>query len=206
MDAGAGNLTSPSSVFKVAKFSTRWMRFELINDGTHGGVCGVTDRVGVGLRQIKAFCSPVWTVAPAHSPQTATWMENPSAAPAGPSLNRIGADSIHPPYVMPDFAGTCGGVRRDAAIALPSDYSLMAYSVPKSGVSEIPASGSALLNCFCQILESAHHKHTLQDMLSTALQDLVDKDCSLRCQAGYQEVRHIYTSMQPGTRISAAWY
>jgi hypothetical protein len=44
----------------------------------------------------------------------------------------------------------------------------MSYAIPRAGISEVPDSGSPLLRSLVQILESAHHKHTLQDMLRYA--------------------------------------
>ena len=53
LGGGGGSIQQASRVLKVPKFSTRWMRLELSNDGTYGCLNGV------GLRQLKAFCSPV---------------------------------------------------------------------------------------------------------------------------------------------------
>jgi len=178
----SGSIMQASRVFKVPRFSTRWLKIELQNDGTYG--C----QGGVGLRQIKAFSAPMWAPVAVHDASVATWIDNPSAAAAGPALNRVGADSIQPVYVMPDIAFTGAAKSVSNVIGLPADYSLMTYSVPTHGVSQIPKSGSSLLTSLVHILQSAHHKHTLQDMLSKALQDLVDQDCAARCAGGYGEV------------------
>jgi len=94
---------------------------------------------GVGLRQLKAFCSPTWVPVPAHTEEKATWVEDPSAGAGGPALNRVGSDSVQPVYRMPDVAFTGQAKSMDGMIGLTSDYSLMSYSIPKNGVSEIPA-------------------------------------------------------------------
>ena len=178
----SGSVMHASCVLKVPKFSTRWLRLELLNDSTIGCIDGV------GLRQIKAFCSPSWSPVPAHDAHTATWTENPSAPAAGPALNRVGADSIQPAYEPPEVEAAGGAKSMDGVIGLPSDFSLLCYSVPTNGVSEVPASGSALLHSLSTMLLSAHHKHTVQDMLSGVLQELVDYDCSVRCSPAYSEV------------------
>ena len=178
----SGSVMHASCVLKVPKFSTRWLRLELLNDSTIGCIDGV------GLRQIKAFCSPSWSPVPAHDAHTATWTENPSAPAAGPALNRVGADSIQPAYEPPEVEAAGGAKSMDGVIGLPSDFSLLCYSVPTNGVSEVPASGSVLLHSLSTMLMSAHHKHTVQDMLSGVLQELVDYDCSVRCSPAYSEV------------------
>ena len=53
LGGGGGSIQKASRVLKVPKFTTRWLRLELTNDGTYGCL------EGVGLRQLKAFCSPV---------------------------------------------------------------------------------------------------------------------------------------------------
>jgi hypothetical protein len=96
----AGSIMPASRVFTVPEFSTRWLRIEMINDGTYGCVGGV------GLRQIKAFCSPSWAPVAVHAADRATWVENPTAGPGGPALNRVGADSVHPVYLPPAVASS----------------------------------------------------------------------------------------------------
>ena len=61
LGGGGGSIQQASRVLKVPKFSTRWMRLELSNDGTYGCLNGV------GLRQLKAFCSPVSLLACLHA-------------------------------------------------------------------------------------------------------------------------------------------
>jgi hypothetical protein len=74
----------------------------VLNLIAHGTQRGSNDHVG--LRQLKAFCSPKSHTVPAHAPGHATWIENPAEGPGGAALNRIGPDSLWPAYAMPVYA------------------------------------------------------------------------------------------------------
>lgn len=76
----------------------------------------------------------------------------------------------------------------DAAISLSADFSLLLYSVPVAGISRIPRDGSLLLRSLLQLLEAAHHKHPLQTLLATRLQETVDAwGVALREKGGLEE-------------------
>jgi hypothetical protein len=177
----SGSIMGPSRIFRTAPFSSRWLRMELKNDSTQG--C----HNGVGLRQIKAFVNPRSEAVPAHEPGKPTWIENPAEGVGGPALNRVGPDSVFPLYEMPVYAFAGKPKAIQGAIGLPADYSLLCYSVPVGGISDIPNKGSHLLSSLIRLLESAHHKHIFQDLLSDLLQGLVDDSCSRFGPTGYRE-------------------
>lgn len=177
----SGSIMGASRIFRTAPFSSRWLRVEMKNNSTHGSPSGV------GLRQIKAFKNPRSTSCPAHEPGKPTWVENPAEGVGGPALNRVGADSVFPMYQMPVYAFAGKPKAIQGAIGLSSDYSLLCYCVPVGGVSNVPTKGSHILSSLVRLLESSHHKHVFQTLLSDLLQGLVDDSCARFGPAGYRE-------------------
>ena len=156
-----GSVVPASCVLRLRAFAARWLSLRFFNHDAGGAADGGAP--AVGLRQLKLFAAPRNRPAPAHPPGAPTWVENPASGPAGPALNRLGADSVFPAYRMPPFENAGAPARAaDAAIGLPADFSLLLYSVPCSGISRVPAHGSFLLRALAQTLEAAHHKHPLQ--------------------------------------------
>lgn len=176
----AGSVMRASRVFRVLPFSSRWVRVEVTNAGTYGCFDGI------GIRQLKLFCSPKGFQVPAHTVGEPTWVENPAEPALGPALNRVGADSVWPQYVMPVYAFAGKPRALDSAIGLSADYTLLCYSVPVDGVSDVKQ-GSMLVRAFTKLLATAHHKHTLQNLLSVQMQSLMDIWCEAEGAPGYRE-------------------